>query len=332
MGGLDWALCPDSFYRALVWYSAVRSGLWARLSGGTDVAGLTREGFHGPLVHSLLHLMEAWQWVRHDPVTGRWVVHQTPDDSMWAIMTAQQALLWAELPQRVRHGEFDVESGGQGDQERLARRSKDLQDCLGRSIGWVSGQRWLDIGAGSGQLGLWLRHGGAEVTLADRSSVARQWSAEVRTEAHCWTGDIFDAFPEGQYDGILVARFIEDFPPSSLQRLFSNCRRHLRTNGQMVIAGYFLDSRPSSRLFDIQVKLGTPGGRVYPLKLVERLARLAEFGPANTLTDPTSGYSVLVFRPLALVGDPPHHGGDETHAPHSRDYHQEELQRGMASG
>ena len=331
MVGLDWALFPDSLYRALVWYSVLRSGLWKRLRSGTDVTGLIREGFQGPIVHSLLHLMESWQWVRQEPSTGRWVVNQVPDDSAWAIITAEQALLWAELPERLRCGQSRKRNPVQGDQERLARRCNDLQDCLSAVIGCVFGERWLDVGAGSGKLGLWLHQQGAKVTLADRPEVAQQWDSELRTVMHCWAGDVFEALPPGPYDGILLARFIEDFPPSSLQRLFSNCRRRLRNQGRMIIAGYFMDDQPSRRLFDLQVKLRCPSGRVYPVNLVERLARSADLGPAEMFTDPTSGYSALVFQPLPLVGQPPHHSGQETNAPNRRDEHQERLERGVAS-
>ncbi|NMP24786.1 class I SAM-dependent methyltransferase [Sulfobacillus harzensis] len=311
----DWALLSESFYEAMVWSAAERSGLWARLRNGCAEEVLILEGFDGVILEATLRLMAWWGWIRRDPASGLWYQHAKPANAPLARLAASQAKDWASLGERLHPGAKEPSDLAWEDQARLRDRSYELAHWICTVLGDVQGQRWLDVGAGPGVVGQTLSRSGAYVTLADRPLIAKQWN---RLDPHleAWGGDVFQTFPEGLFDGILLARFIESFSPQQVGQLFERCHRHLAPKGRLVVAGYFDGPGSGPRLFDLHVKLERRLGRVYSMTDIERLGHLANFRSGEPITDPVSGYSALI---LTVASQPPDNGSDEPNGPYGGD-------------
>jgi ubiquinone/menaquinone biosynthesis C-methylase UbiE len=159
-----------------------------------------------------------------------------------------------------------------------------------------SGERWLDIGAGSGAVGLGLSQSGAEVVLSDRPEIAQSWDGQsLPANVEIQASDVLVDELKGQFDGVLLCRFIEICSPTQALMLFRKIRRILAKGGRLCLAGYFSPDCPLFPLFGVQVVLDTKTGRTYTHQELVHLAQQAGYDSVNAHVNRVGGYDIVII-------------------------------------
>lgn len=312
----DWTFHSRTFYQAAVLDAVVTSGLYHRLQRGVFETDLLTEGYRPEFLQPVLQLLNLWGFVE-DQGANQWQWQGAPPPPEVGIQ-ADHTRRWLELSRRLHPRNQAALPTTDAEQLLLERRSQALSGWLLQQLGAVSGEQWLDVGAGPGHLGRAMARVGARVTLADLPAVAERWNMPAESQMRVWGGDVFAAFPEGPFDGVLMARFIESYPPDHIVNLWRVCHRHLNPGGRLVVAGYFADGSEQATLFGLHVALHEPRGMVYPVALLTQMGDSAQLAAASCHTDPHTGYSLLILRKSTLA-DPPEHSRRQSHSPNARD-------------
>lgn len=327
----DWALWPKETYRALILDAVFRSGLWAALTRGVTLGELYREGFSEPWLVRLWPLLQRWGWIRVDSEQRWW--WSASEDLAQVLVMMEQLREWLTLAVRLsptRCQEDEDLLRAIGEQVRAMKTAPHVVPLLFRAVGDVRGQRWLDVGSGPGTIGAALAQRGAEVTLFDRPMVAALWEGALSGLTHYVGGDALERWPSGSYDGVALVRFIENFPPPTVQILLARCAQSLKPGGRLVILGYLDGSSELWHLFGVQVGVHSADGMSYtPEHLAELALGTSLRSPAPPMYDRESGYTALVFE-KGGVGDPPHHGCSQSGSPRQHHDGQEPLEAGAS--
>jgi SAM-dependent methyltransferase len=105
---------------------------------------------------------------------------------------------------------------GAADYERVARRFAPIHDDLVARVAPAVGERWLDVGTGTGEVALRVGRSGADVTGVDISDALLE-TARAKPDAENVTWELGDAqslrFDEATFDGV-VSCFAVIFAPN----------------------------------------------------------------------------------------------------------------------
>jgi len=306
----DWTLLDLSFYRVAIMDAVSCSGLKEHLEHGVTVDELQNAGYQAAIVRPILRLLEIWGWV-HSSDSDQWIWCSSQADLL-SVLTARQARRWLDLSLALGNPLASTPNVVGSEQGILGKRSRALISWLLTLVGDVQGQQWLDIGAGPGLWASQLALGGAEVTLMDLPDVTVLWDlGTFHPGMRIYPGDVFKTFPDNLFDRIALIRFIENFSPVEVEKLFRVAYDHLAPQGALLIAGYWADDTVEAQLFSLQVAIHQTRGRCYALHDIIQLAKSAQLRPSQTASDPASGYGA-VFLTKANVAYPPPNGGQKS--------------------
>src|SRR5918912_2631100 len=119
---------------------------------------------------------------------------------------------------------------GGADYERIAQRFAPVHDELVARLVPAPGERWLDVGTGTGEVALRAARGGAEVTAIDISNELLEL-ARAKEDAERVSWELGDAqslrFDDGAFD-VVVSSFAVIFAPdqeAAAHELGRVCRR-----------------------------------------------------------------------------------------------------------
>ncbi len=298
----DWTTQPLELFSDVVLDSCAKTGLVRRLEEGARWETLVGAGFNPRLMRVLLVALQELGAVWRDQ-DGMWRWRAT------CSVTASRARVkqverWLTLASRLRPQgpSADVTSEVAWTLERLDAYGRPLYDWLVSHLPVVRGQRWLDLGAGSGRLAHALAAKGAEVVAVERPTVARSWPLTL-WPAHVqpWIGDLRTAYPPGDFDGITLVRVIEQLAPGELQLVLGAMRCRLRPHGGIYVAGYVLGRSPYSGLFGLDVSLDPDAAHSYSWSQLLGIGYRAGLIPRAVSIHPEYGYRLVTFGPRPTV-------------------------------
>ncbi len=314
----DWASNPREYYRSCIIEALKTSDLPCWLADGASEQDLSEAGFDAKLVRPLLRVLQWWGWVRQGHAQ-KW--YWTGGTTWWEHPGMGMDQGWHALP-KLLYRQASERVPGLVEQEVLAGRSETLVNWLIGEVLPVREKTWLDIGAGRGQFSRALHANGAHAVMVDVVFGGNPPPSGV----HCIQRNVFERFPDGQYDGISLLRFVESFPENQVRALLETCRQHLKPEGVIVLAGYFDEVSEEARMFALHVALNLPEGRTYQLADLCRLAGSAELVVSRTVREPILGYRAVMLKREPAC-EPPYHGGDETQSPGAYHHGHEVRQR-----
>lgn len=178
-------------------------------------------------------------------------------------------------------------------QEEKARYS---QDSLLAQLDLEGVGRLLDVGGGTAPYlrGIQKRHPEMDTVYMDIEQTATL-AREKGLQGEIITGDIRSMDWGMGYHLILLSQIIHMYDDETVQALFRKAYNALDKGGRMVIIEHFVDPEddPFNFLFDINMFLGTEGGKCRTRREVKELAE--SFTPEREyLIDPRTG--VIEFR------------------------------------
>ena len=94
----------------------------------------------------------------------------------------------------------------------------------------------LDVGCGSGVLGLLLLKKGCDVTGLDLRQECVDFASTVAPEGEFIQGDLLDFDLKRQFDFVICMEVIEHFNEESRHKVISNLDKHVKTGGSLIFA------------------------------------------------------------------------------------------------
>jgi SAM-dependent methyltransferase len=290
----DWSIQrydAQELYQALLIEGCVRSGLYQRLCFGALAEDLGQ--FDARLVRVVIPALESYGLIQDRGPSMVWVNHTVVPRALYL---ARHLRIWLDLALRL-NPEVTEELTWAHDWlglETLNESAPLLAQWVVEGVGVRTEQRWLDVGSGTGLIGMHLARHAAEVVLCDRPEVAaywknRQWPHNVNTLAL----NILDEDVPGLFDGVLLCRFVELLTPPKARDLFRKLRQVLNPCGTLCLVGYFSPQAPLYDLFRVQVALHAGEGYVYSLPELLNLASEAGFDAATASWQQRHGYDLL---------------------------------------
>lgn len=294
----DWELLPSKFYEDMIIYSVVRGGLYKRLQQGVDRQALEQDFQHSELLRSIIEILIARGLLK---AKGNHLVWSGPVPDGEVLRSIDQLREWMGLAERLV-SEVVYDPQDQVDEvmfSQLEQTGTALFPWVLEHISPERGSCWLDIGGGTGGFAYQLVLKGAQVTMVEKPRVIawiREKFPERARTLNLWDGNVLDALPEGQFDGVTLIRVIEDWKMGEVQRFLRRLARIVVSNGSVYIIGYFKEEKqPEHFYFDIHVRLTTPG-QSYDLDELSTVVDHAGFRVVQFISHPWAGYGAIQLK------------------------------------
>lgn len=290
----DWSLQvghDELVYESLIVDACYQTGLYAQLRRGVSLEELI--GDYNPRV--VLPLVET--------LTSCNVVQCISGKLYWAdghlvetrLARAQQIRHWLQLSQCLVEENCTISPDTAIGLHALDDSIPALLEWLREVIDFAGDQRWLDIGAGTGRLGMEIASRVKEVTLCDRAEIAQTWG-DVPRNVTILAQDIRHAEITGFYNGMLLCRVIETMDPQELGKLLRVLRGHLAESGAIYIIGYYAGA-PLEEFFSLYLALCSPTAHRYGTQQIVDLAKGCGFGHVSTTSHETLKYHLIALQP-----------------------------------
>jgi len=239
------------------------------------------------------------------PVSARYFVAGSPDDSRAATMHTANLCRWSTLTDCVRAGTAVTRREPREVDDRwtrpfiaaMHRNARERAPHVVGAVGTAGVRRMLDVGGGSGAYSIAFAQASAELhaEVLDRPEVLDIAQGHINQAGLAGrvttrVGDLrADAFGEG-FDLVLVSAICHMLSPDENRDLLRRCRHALAPRGRVAIQDFILEEDKTApkmaALFSLNMLVGTEGGASYNEREYAEWLGAAGFGGVSRIRLP----------------------------------------------
>lgn len=319
---MEWLLSlGTSFQASQVLFESVRLGLFDLLDGASlSAAGIARSFSLAPAaVERLLRvlcemgiLVKKSSWYRNTALSKKYLCAGSSfyiGDFFMHRQSLQQP--WSELQSSLKNN-FMVHPGSNrlADYPRQLKKFTGAMDALGRlkseqimaHLALKDAERMLDLGGGIGTYAVYFSttYPQLQAVVLDLPDVVRLARSNIRkaglqkrvsaVAAEC----LSDPLPPGPFDLVFISNLLHIYNAHDCRRIVKKAAEALAKGGTLVVHDYIFGcgDSVSVSLFDMTMLIGTPQGRCYEKKDIEKWLRAAGIRKIQS-ADILAGTSIL---------------------------------------